>query len=277
MTTRSTFSVHSDGIVSSCKGVISQIGRYVYRCLCTKTRPTQNLSRSDMKLLQDEADEQRQITHAEISKNRGKIVRRRNHRHASISFKLATRKTSHMYGCSACGTLLFRPLELRSERKFHIELSDSFHVLSTRECSNVKFGPMRYKSDVSESWKYDVQTVLCGKCNVYLGLHVSRISNLTSFMEISSHGWCERMGAPILRAREREDQKLTRRGSVISPDEDLSIPVGGIEIHEILLGRRYVRGFTTKGEMVDRVPLACKGCQNVLSYADQVLCTRSCT
>eukprot|EP00472_Partenskyella_glossopodia_P007289 CAMPEP_0197528980 /NCGR_PEP_ID=MMETSP1318-20131121/26949_1 /TAXON_ID=552666 /ORGANISM="Partenskyella glossopodia, Strain RCC365" /LENGTH=319 /DNA_ID=CAMNT_0043084289 /DNA_START=286 /DNA_END=1245 /DNA_ORIENTATION=- len=228
-----------------------------------------------MKSLQDQVDRRRSTSFMEISEESGKTFIRRKYKGSTVAFRLATCKTDRMFGCAACGTLLFRPLELREGRKFHLELSDSDSVLSVTHCANITFGPTRYKSDISETWKYDVQTIRCQNCSVYLGLSVTKISELTSWMEISSHGWCERMGAPLISNEISATlERKQRRGSMISL-ETSDIPVGGIDTQEILIGERYLRAFAPSGhDVAQRVRLVCKECDNILSYADQILCTR---
>uniref|UniRef100_A0A6U2YKR7 Yippee domain-containing protein n=1 Tax=Lotharella globosa TaxID=91324 RepID=A0A6U2YKR7_9EUKA len=259
-----------EGIVTQCKGIMSSIGLFIWRCLCSSSGSEANgtLGRSDMKLFQEEADRKRVVAFGDVLKSREKIVRRRKYRGAPLSFQLASRTIHRTYGCGACGTLLFRPSEICDGKIFDVELSDSETVVSLKDCANVRYGPIRCKSDMSETWKYDVQTIRCSNCNVYLGLYVSKIANLTSWMEISSHGWCERMGAPILRTAN------FRRGSVISGGSN-EIPVGGIETRQIFIGHRYIRALRSDGtDVPKRIKLTCKGCTNVLSYTDQILCTR---
>uniref|UniRef100_A0A7S2X7F9 Yippee domain-containing protein n=1 Tax=Lotharella oceanica TaxID=641309 RepID=A0A7S2X7F9_9EUKA len=249
---------------------MSSIGLFFWRCICSSSSEANvALGRTEMKLFQEEADRKRAENFREVLDSRGKIVRRKKYRGAPLSLQLASRTIRRTFGCGACGTLLFRPAEICDEKIFDVELSDSETVISLKDCANVRYGPMRCKSDMSETWKYDVQTIRCSNCNVYLGLHVSKISNLTSWMEISSHGWCERMGAPIFPRAGN-----SRRGSVISGGSH-EVPVGGIETRQILIGHRYIRALRPDGtDVPKRITLVCKGCTTVLSYTDQILCTR---
>jgi len=267
--------VEGHGIVTTCKGFLSQIGAFFWRFVCSTNEPVTLLNRTDMKLQQDEADQKRNIDFTEMLRPKRQVTCRRRKRGANISFALATKNVEHVIACGACETWLFRPTDIRHDKQFRLDLTDSPSVVSVKDCGNISLGPIRYKSDVSETWKYDVYTVRCRSCDVYLGLKVTRISNLVSWMEISSHGWCERIGAPLLDEDKRnEDSKIPRRGSFLTRFPG-PVPVGGIETDQILLGTRYLRRISTKnGRACKRAELRCKGCENILSYSDQILCTR---
>jgi len=248
-----------------------------------------------LRFLQQEADRRRKRVFSELLSKPRKKIYRRHHRGSNIRFQLAASKFDSVITCGACGAWLFRPNELRSNENFEVDLSDSVEVVNVKDCSNVQFGQLRYKSDTTETWKYDVQTVRCSCCKIYLGLNVKRVSNLVSWMEISSHGWCERMSAPILRHNENHqlysegkgDAKLPRSESMIqgafssssSSSLPATIPLGGVATDEMILGTRYLRVISLVEEGDEevnenaRVRLRCKKCENVLSYSDQILCT----
>jgi len=297
--------------MTSCKGLLSQIGAFILRIMWHEPLSTdgQILGRKELRCLQQEADRCRKRSFSELLSKPPKTIHRRRLRGSIIHFQLATSKFDSVVTCGACGAWLFRPNELKSEKSFHVHLSDSVEVVNVTDCSNVQFGHVRYKSDTSESWKYDVQTVRCACCKIYLGLNVKRVSHLVSWLEVTSHGWCEQMSAPVLNRRsdaqqQQQQQQQQQRGwsqgrddvklpgsattlqrqppassssSSSSPPLPAVVPLGGVETCEMVLGTRYLRVLSLARDAEHgkaRVELRCKKCENRLSFSDQILCTR---
>jgi len=240
--------------------------------------------------------------------------RRNTNAGAHVGFQLAHNCTQRAYCCAACGTWIARHQDVipSDKRAVDISLDDSEVTVCVDVC-NIIESKSFVESNATPYWRYEIQRVRCANCNVFLGVKVKTIEKadesrlplrdaqghhaINRFNVILGDACGVRLSGPephwlqrLAPAAEHEPMHSPMAhcvGRLVRGDAQTEAhshagsgvriePGTKLDVEQTYLGIRYLRVVNAHSQRPVNavVPLLCKGCGTILSYTDQLLCTK---